>query len=429
MSSLRIFLFGLAFVATSLSAQIPGDVTLEEVLPTGSFSSALGVVNAGDASDRLFMIRQNGIVRIVENEQIQPGNFLDVTSLTDTSASERGLLGLAFHPNHASNGLLYVNFTSDGTLAPAGDTVIAEYQVSAGDPDQVDPSSRRVLMTVAQDSSNHNGGNLAFGPDGYLYIGMGDGGGANDPCNRAQTLDPDNLDTSFGCEDDLTTALLGKMLRIDVDDTTGAGGNNLCGANGDGSAAYAVPASNPFSGQADRCGEVWAYGLRNPWRWSFDRTTGDLWIGDVGQGTWEEIDLEPAASAGGVNYGWDVCEGEFAAGSTSTACPLGGSELPVLSYRRNNGNCSVTGGYRYRGPVLSMQGTYVYGDYCSGNSWFANGSDDTWSETLFSSEGFDLRSFGEDEDGNLYVVRSGGLFRFEGDTEPPGLIFRDRFEQ
>lgn len=431
MPALRILLLSLFFSATSLFAQIPGDVTLEEVIGPGTFGGALGLVNASDGSGRLFVIRQAGFVEIIENEQVVPGDFLDVSSLTDTSESERGLLGLAFHPDYASNGLLYVNFTSNGTLAPTGDTVIAEYQVSAGDPDQVDPNSRRVLLTVTQDFDNHNGGNLAFGPDGYLYIGMGDGGSGGDPCNRAQTLDPANLEVGGFpvCKDSITTALLGKMLRIDVDGTTPASSNNLCGAAGDGSAEYAVPADNPYVGDNNACGEVWAYGLRNPWRWSFDRDTGDLWIGDVGQGTWEEIDLEPAASAGGVDYGWNVCEGEYATGSTTTDCPLAGSELPVLSYRRNNGNCSVTGGYRYRGPVTSLLGTYIYGDYCSGRIWFATGSGDNWIETLFSSEGFDLRSFGEDEAGNLYVVRSGGIFRFEGDTSPVGLIFQDRFEQ
>jgi len=439
MPALRTQLLTLLFIATPatpLVAQIPDDVTLEEVLPTSTVSEALGVVNAGDGSDRLFVIRQNGIVEIVENDQVQPGDFLDITTLT-SSSGERGLLGLAFHPQYESNGLLYVNFTANGLAGvPTGDTVIAEYQVSAGDPDQVDTNSRRILLTVTQDFSNHNGGNLAFGPDGYLYIGMGDGGSGGDPCNRAQTLDPDNLDnTTFGCEDDVTTALLGKMLRIDVDDTTPAGSNNLCAADGDGSAEYAVPADNPFAQDDKACGEVWAYGLRNPWRFSFDRSTGDIWIGDVGQGTWEEVNLEPGNSSGGVNYGWNPCEGEFATGSTSTACPLGGSELPVLSYRRNSGNCSVTGGYRYRGPVLSLQGTYIYGDYCSGRIWFAGNSGGTgWSETEFPQPPCgdpicDLRSFGEDEDGNLYVVRDGGIFRFEGDTTPPGLIFRDRFQQ
>ncbi|WP_376692831.1 PQQ-dependent sugar dehydrogenase [Wenzhouxiangella sp. EGI_FJ10409] len=418
----------LTLAASPLFAQIPGDVSLEQVFAPDTFPGALGMVNAADGSDRLFVLRQGGLVEIIDDGQVLPDEFLDVTSLT-SGGGEQGLLGLAFHPEFESNGLLYVNFTSNGTLAPSGDTVIAEYQVSAGDPDQVDPNSRRVLMTVVQDFSNHNGGNLAFGPDGYLYIGMGDGGSGGDPCNRAQTLDPDAIDTGGSCKDDPTAALLGKMMRLDVDSTTPAGSNNLCAADGDGSAEYAIPADNPFAQDDNACGEVWAYGLRNPWRWSFDRETGDLWIGDVGQGTWEEVDLEPGDSAGGVNYGWNVCEGEFATGSTSTPCPLAGSELPVLSYRRINSNCSVTGGYRYRGPVQSLTGTYVYADYCTGNIWFANEDGGDWSESTFSTEGFDLRSFGEDEDGNLYVVRSGGIFRFEGDTQLPDLLFMDRFEQ
>jgi len=428
MKRLYLPLAAWALAASPLFAQIPGDVTLEQVFGPGTFSGALGLVNAADGSERLFVLRQDGIVEIIDDGQVLPDAFLDVTSLT-SGGGERGLLGLAFHPDFEANGLLYVNFTSNGTLAPSGDTVIAEYQVSAGDPDQVDPNSRRVLLTVVQDFSNHNGGNLAFGPDGYLYIGMGDGGSGGDPCNRAQTIDPDNLDsTTFGCEDDITTALLGKMLRLDVDNTTPAGGNNLCAADGDGSAEYAVPADNPFLGDANACGEVWAYGLRNPWRFSFDRTTGDLWIGDVGQNSWEEVDLEPAGD-GGNNYGWSVCEAEFDTG-TSDPCSLPDSVLPVLSYPTSFPECSVTGGYRYRGPVKSLQGTYIYGDFCSDRVWFATdqGGGD-WMASEFTQMADDgLRSFGEDENGNVYVVIEGGIWRFEGETQLPDLIFGDRFE-
>jgi glucose/arabinose dehydrogenase len=407
----------LALAAAPLNAQIPGDVSIEQVFSANTFPGALGLVHAGDGSDRLFVVRQNGIVEVIDDGgQILPDPFLDITSLTNANG-EQGLLGLAFHPDFASNGLVYVNFTSDGTLAPSGNTIVAEYEVSSGDPNQVDPTSRRLLMTIVQDFSNHNGGNLAFGSDNYLYIGMGDGGSSNDPCNRAQTLNPAEIETGGSCSNDPTVALLGKMLRIDIDNTTPAGSNNLCAADGDGSAEYAVPTGNPFAQDDNACGEVWAYGLRNPWRWSFDRETGDLWIGDVGQWDWEEIDLELAADTGGNNYGWDVCEAEYASG-TSNPCPLPGAVLPVLSYARAGSECSVTGGYRYRGPVTSLRGTYIYGDYCSGQLWFANEDGGNWSEDTFPETAPNLRSFGEDEDGNVYLVRSGGIFRFAGDVLP-----------
>ncbi len=424
----------LLFASTAL-AGVPADVELEPVFPQGTFEGALGMVNAADGSDRLFVIRQAGQVEIIDGGQVLSSPFLDISGQT-VGSGERGLLGLAFHPDFPAVDRVYINYTASGVAGiPNGDTVVSEFTLSETDPNQVDPDSERVLLTIAQDFSNHNGGNLRFGPDGYLYIGMGDGGSGGDPCNRSQTLDPDNLETGGSCRDDATAALLGKMLRLDIDNTTPAGDNNLCGAEGDGSAEYAIPDTNPFailppdifadrfevdpslrgSTEGGPCAETWTWGLRNPWRWSFDRDTGDLWIADVGQNTWEEVNLEPADSSGALNYGWNVCEGNFATGSTTQPCPLEDSVLPVLDYQ-TGANCSITGGYRYRGPVTSMQGLYVYGDYCSGRIWFAE--DDglgNWSESEFSVEGFDLRSFGEDEQGNLYVLRSGGIWRFESE--------------
>jgi len=401
---------------------IPDDVSLVNVFAAGTFGGALGLVNAGDGSDRLFVVRQSGTI-----EAFVPGgapfSFMALSApLADSSTgNERGLLGLAFHPDFVDNGRFFVNYTAGSghpSGAAFGDTVIAEYSVNPAT-GLGNPASERVLMTIAQDFSNHNGGQIKFGPDGYLYIGMGDGGSGNDPCNRSQTLDPDDrvIGGPFNCRSDVSTALLGKMLRIDVDNTTPVGSTGLCAANADGSAEYAIPADNPFVGE-DACAEVWSWGLRNPWRFTFDRETGDQWIADVGQNRWEEVNRELAGNPGGDNYGWKVCEGSFARGSTTLACPLEDSILPVLEYPTGS-NCSITGGYRYRGPVVSLSGAYIYGDYCTGRIWFAwQTGPNEFSEQVFSVQGFDLRSFGEDESGHLYLVRSGGIWRFDGDELP-----------
>ena len=409
---------------------LPEDVSLVNVFPAGTFGGALGLTHASDGSGRVFVVRQSGLL-----QSFVPGGspslFMSLSSPLSTGG-ERGLLDMAFHPDFANNGRFFVNYTAGSghpSGAAVGDTVIAEYSI---DPDTGlgNPASERVLMTIAQDFSNHNGGQIKFGPDGYLYIGMGDGGSGNDPCNRSQTLDPNDrvIGGPSNCKSNLSTALLGKMLRIDVDNTTPAGSTGLCAARPDGSAEYAIPADNPFSGEA-ACAEVWSWGLRNPWRFSFDRATGDQWIADVGQNRWEEVNRELAGNPGGDNYGWKVCEGRFARGSTTVACPLAESVLPVLDYATGT-NCSITGGYRYRGPVVSLNGVYIYGDYCSGRIWFAwqTGSNE-FSELEFSIEGFDLRSFGEDEEGRLYMVRSGGIWRFDGTVAPADLIFLDRFQQ
>ncbi|AKS43317.1 PQQ-dependent sugar dehydrogenase [Wenzhouxiangella marina] len=427
-----IALLALSLPALGL-AQIPGDITLDTAFGGASFPGPVAIRHAGDGSDRKFVVQLNGQIRIVDaSDNVLATPFLNVDSLTFTNG-ERGLLGLAFHPNYASNGLIYINHSADNIAGvPDGDTVIAEYQVSAGDPNVIDPASRRQILVVAQDFSNHNGGDLHFGPDGYLYIGMGDGGSGNDPCNRGQTLDPATTPPAGpGCRTGENPWLLGKMIRIDVDNTTPAGANNLCAANPDGSAEYAIPADNPFVGQANRCGEVWSYGLRNPFRFSFDRDTGDMWIADVGQNNWEEVDFEPAGTPGGRNYGWKICEGTYVRGSQSTTCTLPGHTPPVLEYNHNAGECSITGGYRYRGPVTSMQGYYVYADFCSSRVWFASETGPgTFTSELFGQAFSNPIGFGEDEAGNLYVGVSstGQILVFNGDTPPGDPIFQDRFE-
>jgi len=425
----------ISLLASSFAfAQIPGDITLEPAFGGATFTDPVAVRHANDGSGRRFVVELDGLIKIVdENDNVLATPFLDITGLTEYFF-EQGLLGLAFHPEFSTNGLVYINHSANGVPDVSnGDSVVVEYQVSDLDPNQLDTSTRREIMIIPQDFGNHNGGDIHFGPDGYLYIGLGDGGGSNDPCNRSQILDPSTT-PSGGCRSGEAAWLLGKMLRIDIDNTTPPGSNNLCAANpnlpDDGSAEYAIPADNPFVGQVDRCSEVWAYGLRNPFRFSFDRDTGDLWIGDVGQGTWEEINFEASDSVGGNNFGWRTCEGNWNRGSTTESCALSRHTGPVIEYRRNAGNCSVTGGFRYRGPVTSMQGYYLFTDYCLGNVRFAREqSPGNWviDGTLGSVD--DPVGFGEDEEGNLYLVSlDGAIFVYRGDTGPSDPVFQDRFE-
>ncbi|MDT8437526.1 MAG: PQQ-dependent sugar dehydrogenase [Wenzhouxiangellaceae bacterium] len=427
---MRTMLAGCLLMAATLAlGQIPEDVSLEPVLGEGELKAPLGVKHAGDGSGRLFIVEQGGAIRVLTAEgSLLTTPFIDIGSLI-TLSGERGLLDIAFHPQFGSNGRFYLHYSA-GTNRPAGtqpgDTLVAQFSVTAN-PNIASSTPDRIILTVRQDFSNHNGGQMRFGPDGYLYIGLGDGGSSNDPCNRSQTLDPAAIMTDGSCSADRSVALLGKMLRIDVDRTTKAGANNLCAARSDGSAEYAVPTENPFADQLDRCGEVLFYGLRNPWRWSFDRETQDLWIGDVGQNTWEEVSRVPWPLAGGENLGWNICEGRFMRGSVSVPCSLASSLLPILSYRTGqDGNCSITGGYRYRGPVTSLRGRYVFGDFCSGRVWFARRDNASWTAEVFGSAGGNIRSFGEDEAGNLYVLANSTLQRFNGMQD---VIFTDGFER
>jgi glucose/arabinose dehydrogenase len=331
---------------------------------TGGLSAPLGIVSAGDA--RLFIVQQGGTIVVWDGTRILPTPFLDLRGLV-SCCNERGLLGLAFHPHYATNGFFFVHYT-----APNGDVTIARYAVSATDPNRADPASGAVLLTIPHSTfANHNGGQLQFGPDGYLYAGVGDGGSANDPSNHGQDLGQ----------------LLGKILRIDVDRPP-----------------YAIPSTNPFASRPGARGEIWAYGLRNPWRFSFDRDTGDLWIGDVGQNLWEEVDLQPAASGGGEDYGWRIMEGTHCF-NPSTNCSRVGLVLPILEYGHSLG-CSITGGYRYRGARFPrLRGIYFYGDYCSGTIWGATqGGGGAWSSRAMLPTSIAITSFGEDAGGELYLV-------------------------
>jgi len=335
-------------------------------------SSPVHITHAGDGSGRLFVVEQGGRIRIVKNGVLQATPFLDIASRVGC-CSERGLLSVAFPPGYAQKRHFYVNYTDS-----AGNTVVARYRLTAN-PDVADPASEQVVLSVTQPYSNHNGGQLAFGPnDGYLYIGMGDGGSGGDPENRAQN----------------PAELLGKMLRIDVE--TGS------------PVTYTVPATNPFLGTPAYRGEIWALGLRNPWRFAFDRLTSDLYIGDVGQNQYEEVDFQPASSAGGENYGWRLMEGFHCYNPAN--CQTAGLTLPVVEYDHGQG-CSITGGVVYRGAQFGrMRGLYFYADYCNGKIWGLRRAGNVWQSPMLYDAPFTIATFGEDEAGESYVAdHSGGV--------------------
>ncbi|RIK30696.1 MAG: glucose dehydrogenase [Anaerolineae bacterium] len=311
-----------------------------------------------DPSGRLWIVEKLGHIHLVQNGQRVKEPFINLEDRVNDSSNEMGVLGLALHPNFAQNGYFYVNYTG-----ARGDTFISRFTANG---DSADPNSEVILLRVEQPYPNHNGGTLNFGPDGYLYAGLGDGGSGGDPEGNGQSLD----------------TLLGKILRIDVDSAQ----------------PYAVPPDNPFGD------EIWAYGLRNPWRMSFDSLTGDLYIGDVGQGDWEEIDFSPAGSPGGENFGWDHREGahDFEGGGPA------GMIDPIAEYNHNEGGCSVTGGYVYRGAMPEWSGIYLYGDYCTGQVWGLIRSGGAWQNQLLFGTDFRITSFGQDANGEVYIIDDNG---------------------
>ena len=348
------------------ASSFPNSTDYEWQPIASGLSRPVDIQAANDDSGRLFIIEKYGVIRIHENGQLLDSPFLNISDRVDDSGNEMGLLGFAFHPAYGQNGYFYVNYTGD-----RGDTHISRFQASGN---IADPNSEKVLMIIEQPYPNHNGGSVAFGPDGYLYLGLGDGGLAGDPQKNGQN----------------TSSLLGKILRIDVD-------------NGD---PYAIPSDNPFGN------EVWAYGLRNPWRISFDSATGDLWIGDVGQGEWEEIDYLAAGSAGGANFGWSIMEGNHNYDGESQP----GLLLPAAEYSHSSGDgCSVTGGYVYRGAMPEWNGIYLYGDYCTGNLWGLILSDGSWQNQRLFEAGVTITTFGQDEFGEIYFASdNGSVYRLSG---------------
>ncbi|HVU14965.1 MAG TPA: PQQ-dependent sugar dehydrogenase [Phototrophicaceae bacterium] len=373
------------FAATSLQAQAstltaPPDASQVKLTSiVNNLFHPLGLYGAGDGTDRLFIVEQNGKIRVMQAGKLLTAPFLDIHTLVSPSAqgtgySEQGLLSMAFSPNYKTDGRFYIDYTDVN-----GNTVVARYKVSSSDPNVADPSSAVTILTQKQPYPNHNGGQLAFGPDGYLYVSFGDGGSEGDPQGNGQ-----NLGT-----------WLGKILRIDV--------------SGD---QYTVPPDNPFVNQQGALPEIWAYGLRNPWHFSFDRKTGDLWIGDVGQDKWEEVDFQPAGDKGGENYGWSIDEATHPYSGAAAPANL---TMPVAEYSHQNG-IAVMGGYVYRGTKIpALDGYYFYGDYGFGTVWSlykdANGQ---WQSNVFMSNVGPISAFGQDDEGELYLVNYGGyVSRFD----------------
>jgi glucose/arabinose dehydrogenase len=345
-----------------------GTVVIVEAFPNLSFTRPVDLQHAGDNSDRLFVLEQRGVISVFQNDSTtaEKTEFLNIEQKVDDSGNEEGLLGLAFHPDFESNGFFYVNYTA----ASPNRTVISRFKISASNPNQADPASEQVVLEFEQPFSNHNGGQISFGPDGFLYIAVGDGGSGGDPQGHGQNR----------------KTLLGSILRINVDQQQG-------------SLNYAIPADNPFAGNSQGFREeIYAYGLRNPWRFSFDSETNELWTGDVGQNAYEEVDIIKK----GGNYGWNTMEG-FHCFRPSSDCQMDGLELPVWEYGRSEG-VSITGGFVYRGTVLrQLVGLYIYADFASGRIWSLDISDPESPKNTELLRASSVSSFGVDQNQELYI--------------------------
>ncbi len=357
-------------------APAPGDADVALSFRVGGLARPVQVVSAKDDSGRLFIVQQGGKIRIYVNGALRSTPFLDITS-TVSNGYEQGLLGLAFHPNFKTNRKLYVYFTNNDD-----DIVVREYKTKLSNKNVVDPSTSRRIILIPHPYENHNGGTVAFGPDGYLYFGTGDGGDRDDPAERAQNVN----------------SRLGKMLRIDVNGTTST-------------TPYRIPSSNPYLGITG-LNEIWQIGLRNPYRFSFDRANGNMWIADVGQDALEEVDraVETASGAGRkVNWGWDVLEGNLCH-EPSSGCSTSGKTGPLLTYGQAAGRCAVTGGYVYRGSAIpALVGGYVFADYCSGELWVVDSAASAPApKTLLLDTSHQISGFGENQAGEIYVLNHGG---------------------
>lgn len=380
----RVQTLGLAvtLIGTLLTTALKAEDPQLEFTQVSTLRSITDITNADDGSHRLFMVEQGGQISILKNGETLAERFLDITVRVQ-SGGERGLLSLAFSPDYPSSGNFYVWYTQ-----PGGATVLSRFKVSA-DPDIANPDSEEIILIVPQPEPNHNGGRLQFGPDGMLYLGLGDGGGSDDPQGNGQK----------------GSTLLGKLIRIDVDPVHGT---------------YAVPADNPFLGNSSIRNEIWALGLRNPWKISFDPETGDLFIADVGQEALEEVNFQAAGSTGGENYGWSDMEGTEC---NVANCNPSRLTLPVTEYTHADG-CSITGGEVYRGSAYpNLYGFYLFADYCTGRIWSLKNIDGNWLTTLLADTDFRIQTFGLAEDHSIYVTnRSGGVYLIsDGEVKPEGL--------
>ena len=355
---------------TTSPTPTPTPNTLALTTVVSGLSSPLGLERPpGD--NRFFVVQQAGTVRIIENGALRSGNFLDIQSLVNFDGQEQGLLGLTFHPNYSTNRKFYVNYTRD---SPTRQTVIAEFQTSASDPNQADPNSERILLTVSQPFPNHKGGQLVFGTDGFLYIGLGDGGDAGDPLNNAQNL----------------FSLLGKMLRIGVDPPF------------TGSLQYAIPADNPFAGGGGGSPEIFAYGLRNPWRFSLEQGSSRIFVADVGQGSFEEVDILQK----GGNYGWRVMEGAHCF-NPSTGCDTSNKVMPIAEYDHTIG-IAVIGGYVYKGTAIpSLANKYIFGDLTGKIFSLTEAPANTFTRSDLLTTNRMVSSLGQDAAGEVYVLDYG----------------------
>jgi len=386
-----ITVFSILFIHQILFAQNP-NIQLTQAYPNLTFTSPLYLTYSNDGTNRIFVIQQNGIIKVFPNDSnVTAANaktFLDISNKISASSGEEGLLGLTFHPNFTSNGYFYIDYTAPNPLH----TVIARFKVSSGNPDKADSLSEYQVLTINQPFTNHNGGTMMFGMDGYLYIGMGDGGSGGDPNNNAQN----------------TQVLLGKMLRLNVNDTTPT-------------TRYTIPTTNPFyNNPAAGKGEIFCWGMRNPWKYSQDAVTGLIYCGDVGQNLWEEVDI----IQGGKNYGWRITEG-YACYNPPANCDTTGITMPIKVYGHTSGSCAITGGYVYRGARRpELQGAYIYGDYCSGLVWMLRYNNGTvTSDSLLTTLPSALSSFGVDQYNELYFVgyTTGKIYKFNLSSRALGI--------
>jgi len=441
-------LLGASVVSTAALAIAPSDLTLTQVVPNGSFNHPIGIRAPNDGSGRLFVIDRcvaegssptTGSIKIVKNGAVLATPFLTIPNVA--CVGEQGVIGLAFDPNYATNGTFYVVYTASGAkIGASEDQVLTRYTVSANA--DVANATGTVVMRVPDIANNHNGGDIHFGPDGFLYWSMGDGGVQGDPNGFAQCTGRSSKianNTPAICHTSgsgVTYYLLGKIIRLDVHTTTASAAANMCASTPGQPAQYSIPPGNPFASVAtfpNDCAEIFNWGFRNPFRFSFDRSNGDMYIGDVGQNTYEEIDYQPAASVG-QNFQWNLCEGfhTYSSGGDTAGCtPAFGGVPPKIEYPHGP-TCAVVGGYLYRGPIQQLRGQYIFSDYCTSAIYISTSpapASATWTYVTLGSAPFTplgvVYGFGEGADGNLYVAddRHGTIWRFTS-----GFIFQDGFE-